>query len=451
MTAPSIDTRFEIPRDDSSDRTGPSIWDAETTEARQARRERQVALRAEVGSALAAGRELRAVLQQCAEAVVRQLEAAFARVWTLSDDGATLELQASAGLYTHTDGPHARVPVGRFKIGLIAEERKPHLTNDVLHDSRVSNPEWARREGMVAFAGYPLVVEERLVGVLAMFARRPLAEDTLDWLESIADLVAQGITRLRAEEEVRRLNADLERRVAERTAKLEEANRELEAFSYSVSHDLRAPLRHIAGFVQMLQKGSAAKLDDGGRRQLQVIADAAKQAGRMVDELLAFSRMGRAEIRHAPIDTARMVEDVRREVETEAGGRAIDWQIGALPDAFGEPAMVRLVWRNLLSNAVKFTRRAEHARIEVGGRADGGAAVFRVRDNGVGFDPQYTDKLFGVFQRLHRVEDFEGTGIGLANVRRIVQRHGGRVWADGEEGRGATFSFSLPLMRKAEG
>ncbi len=409
-----------------------------------------MALRAEVASALAAGRELRAVLQRCAEAVVRQLEAAFTRVWTLSGDGASLELQASAGLYTHTDGPHARVPVGKFKIGLIAQERKPHLTNDVLHDPRVSNPEWARREGMVAFAGYPLVVEQRLVGVMAMFARRPLAEDTLDWLESIADLVAQGITRLRAEEEVRRLNADLEHRVAERTAKLEEVNRELEAFSYSVSHDLRAPLRHIAGFVQMLQKGSEAKLDDAGRRQLQVIAEAAKQAGRMVDELLAFSRMGRAEIRHAPIDTARLVEDVRREVEAEAGGRAIDWQIGALPDALGEPAMVRLVWRNLLSNAVKFTRRAEHARIEVDGSADGGAVVFRVRDNGVGFDPQYKDKLFGVFQRLHRVEDFEGTGIGLANVRRIVQRHGGRVWADGAEGHGATFSFSLPLVRKDE-
>jgi signal transduction histidine kinase len=432
------------------DRAGPSRGEDETAADRLARRERQIALRTEVAAALAAGRGLRAVLQQCAEAIVRHLDAAFARVWTLSDDRAVLELQASAGLYTHTDGPHARVPVGKFKIGLIAQERKPHLTNDVLHDPRVSNPEWAGREGMVSFAGYPLAVEDRLVGVMAMFARQPLAQDTLDWLESIADLVAQGITRLRAEEDVRRLNADLERRVAERTAKLEEANRELEAFSYSVSHDLRAPLRHIAGFVQMLQKGSGAKLDDAGRRQLQVIADSAKQAGKMVDELLAFARMGRAEVRHAPIDTARMVGEVRREVEAEAGGREIDWRIGALPEAAGDPAMVRLVWRNLLSNAVKFTRQARAARIEVDGTVEGNEVVFRVRDNGIGFDPRYKDKLFGVFQRLHRAEDYEGTGIGLANVRRIVQRHGGRVWADGQEGGGATFSFTLPRPDRRE-
>lgn len=428
---------------------GVSPRESETDVGRQARREHQVALRAEVGSALAAGRELRAVLQQCAEALVRHLDAAFARVWTVSDDGTVLELQASAGLYTHTDGPHARVQVGKFKIGLIAEERKPHLTNDVLHDPRLSSPEWARREGMVAFAGYPLLVEDRLIGVMAMFARQPLAQDTLDWLKSVADLIAQGITRLRAEEQFRWLNADLERRVAERTARLEEANRELEAFSYSVSHDLRAPLRHIGGFVQMLQKGSAARLDDAGRRQLQVIADAAKQAGRMVDELLAFSRMGRAELRHTLIDTARMVEEVRREVEAEEAGRTIDWRFGLLPRVRGDPAMVRLIWRNLLSNAVKFTRRAENPCIEVNGAADGDKVVFQVRDNGVGFDSQYKDKLFGVFQRLHAVEDFEGIGIGLANVRRIVQRHGGRVWADAEEGRGAAFRFSLP--RPADG
>jgi PAS domain S-box-containing protein len=420
------------------------ITDRKAADALQARRVKQTALRGEVAAALASDGNLRGVLQHCCDALVRHLDAAFARVWTVDDAGAVLELQASAGLYTHIDGGHARVPVGKFKIGLIAEGRKPHLTNDVLHDPRVGNPEWARREGMVAFAGYPLLVEDRLVGVAALFARQPLPQDSLDWLASVADLIAQGITRRRAEEEVRRLNADLEDRVRARTAELEEANRELESFSYSVSHDLRAPLRHIGGFVQMLEKSSAAKLDAAGRRQLAVIKEAAAQARRMVDELLAFSRMGRADLRRTPVDMNRLVAEVRKEVEPEAQGRPIDWHVGDLPAVPADPAMLRLVWRNLLSNAVKFTRRAEPPRIKIDASVGSAEVVFRVADNGVGFDQQYVGKLFGVFQRLHAGDEFEGTGIGLANVRRIVTRHGGRVWAEGRAGEGATFYVALP-------
>ncbi|NUN95681.1 MAG: PAS domain S-box protein [Candidatus Omnitrophica bacterium] len=235
-----------------------------------------------------------------------------------------------------------------------------------------------------------------------------------------------------------------------RAERLAAANQELEAFSYSVSHDLRAPLRHVDGFVELLQKRIADTLDPQSRRYLDTIADSAKQMANLIDALLSFSRMARAEINTSEVKLGILLEEVLKELSPEISARNITWRIDPLPTVECDPALMKLVFQNLVGNALKFTRTREQARIEIGtepGRY--GEIVVHVRDNGVGFDKQYQAKLFGVFQRLHRKEDFEGTGIGLANVRRIILRHGGEVWAESEVGAGATFFFSIPMREEA--
>lgn len=251
--------------------------------------------------------------------------------------------------------------------------------------------------------------------------------------------------RKAAQVEIHRLNMELEQRVSDRTRELLASNRELEAFSYSVSHDLRAPLRHIQGFVSLLELELGPELSGKSLQHLETIAKSAKRMGNMIDDLLAFSRVGKADMLKARVNLDGLVREVIGDFQTETAGRKIDWRVHSLPDVHADRALLRMVFANLISNAVKFSANRTDAGIEVGSFAgSNGETVVFIRDNGAGFDPKYTDKLFGVFQRLHGREEFEGTGIGLANVQRIIHRHGGRVWAEGKVGEGATFSFSIP-------
>ena len=245
---------------------------------------------------------------------------------------------------------------------------------------------------------------------------------------------------------------DLEKRVTDRTAQLEAANKELESFAYSVSHDLRAPLRHIDGFIELLRKNTGPVRHQQSRHYMDTISDSAKKMGILIDDLLSFSRMGRKGMSFRQVALGPLVQDVIREFELGTADRIIDWHIGDLPVVSGDKAMLRLVLVNLVSNALKFTRPREKARIEIGslpGR-DSEVVIF-VRDNGVGFDMAYIEKLFGVFKRLHHADEFEGTGIGLANVHRIIDRHGGRTWAEGKVEKGATFYFALPRKQNGGG
>jgi len=288
-------------------------------------------------------------------------------------------------------------------------------------------------------------------------AVKSLRDGAADYVlkERLSELVPalQRALRLAAHEtnarnEIRRLTAELELRIGERKGEWQRASHEMETFSHSVSHDLRAPLIRIDGFADLLREYMGPRLGEKGRHYLDIIADSASKMGQMLEDLLAFSAMSHAELHHVRINLVALLQDVVKDLHAEAQHRVIDWVIGELPEVWGDPNLLRQAIHNLVANALKYTRNCPRARIEVGSRTADREMIFFIRDNGAGFDMKYADKLFGVFQRLHPDAEFEGHGCGLANVRRIIARHGGHTWAEGVPDHGATFSFSLPIGKE---
>ena len=334
---------------------------------------------------------------------------------------------------------------GRGPMGSAIRDGAPVLERGLPTDPEARR-ERAAQEGDEALIALPIKINGNMLGALAIYAAESdrFDEQEVKLLVDLAADLGYGIYALRNRTELERHRFRLEELVEQRTTELANTNRDVESFSYSVSHDLRAPLRHVQGYAELLREDAGSTLSSEARRYLQVIAGAGQEMGELIDDLLSFLRMNRAEMHEVSVDLDALVQEAIDSLELATEGRHITWQIASLPPVLGDAAMLRQVLASLLGNALKYTGPRDPAQIEIGSAGEeGGRVIVFVRDNGVGFDMRYVDKLFGVFQRLHHADEFKGRGIGLANVRRIIARHGGRVWAEGKTGEGATFYFTL--------
>jgi PAS domain S-box-containing protein len=496
------------------------------------------------------------MLRNCAQLAVHRLDVAFSRIWTIDPSGTMLELKASAGLYSHTNGPHARIPVGQFKIGQIARERRPHLTNAVIGDPKIHDQDWATREQMVAFAGYPLLVGQRLVGVWAMFSRKPISERTLTAVESVAHGLALGIEKCEATLALRESMADTRKlaMVASRTsnaviitcpngkiewvndsfvsmteyhlaevlgrkpgsflqgpktdhetinlmreclrdgrgfkteilnysksgreywlaidtqpirdsagnitnfvavesditsskllvAELDRSNKELEQFAYVASHDLQEPLRIISSFAQLLARRYKNQLDADANDFIAFIVDGAVRMQTLINDLLAYSRVGTRGNEKRPVRLDDTLDRALANLRVAIDESHAEFTRDPLPTLMADASQITQLFQNLVGNALKY-RAADPPRIHISAQQEGNEWLISIRDNGIGIDPLYLERIFVIFQRLHTREQYPGTGIGLAICQKIVERHGGRIWVDSKQGQGSIFHFTLPI------
>ncbi|GAC1423614.1 MAG: hypothetical protein NVS4B1_06550 [Ktedonobacteraceae bacterium] len=421
-----------------------------------AERTRLVNLIASISDALIWKGALPAILQRCCEALVETLDVAFARIWTLDEQEQILLLQASAGLYTHLNGSHSHVPVGLFKIGLIAAERLPHLTNAVIGDPRVSDQEWAKREGMVSFAGYPLIIEGRIVGVMAVFARHPLPTMTLDTMKAAAKSIALSIDHKQIEQERERLLLATQQAREQAEDALEARN----AFLSSVSHDLKTPLTSIKGNAQMLQlrikRGTLSSPQDIIRLQqgLETIETSVKKMRTMIDDLLDLAQLQagqKLEFDTSEEDFVALVQRIVQEQQGTTTRHQLHFQT-TLTELLIAIDAVRLerVMGNLLNNAIKYSPVGGKITIslsqEHGETSDW--AVLALQDEGIGIPAADLPHIFEPFRRADNSKGkIQGTGVGLTSAAQIIQQHAGTITVESEEGVGTLFTIRIPLLK----
>jgi PAS domain S-box-containing protein len=429
----------ELSRDGRKVFTGfiRDISERKQAEELRAAHARQIAVRADVSMAFGREESLKTILGECGEAIVRHLDAAFARIWTLSDDGQMLELQASAGMYTHLDGSHSRIPIGQFKIGMIVKERKPHLTNDVLNDPRISDRTWAQKEGMASFAGYPLSVGDRAIGVLAMFSRKQLTPDTTEILASGADLIAQGIERKRAQEALQMTQAELAR-VSRLTTMGE--------LAASIAHEVNQPLTAVTNnsnaCLRLLAAGNL-KPEVLQRALEEIVADGTR-ASAVVARIRGFIKKAPAE--KNPLDINEVIQEVLVVAGRELleNGVLVDCQLSkALPLVLADRVQLQQVLLNLIMNGIEAmiaVTDQPHSLWVESGLDESGEILVEVRDSGTGLGSK-ADRVFTPFFTTKA----NGMGMGLSISQSLVENHGGRLWAMPNSPMGAVFSFTLPV------
>ena len=398
--------------------------------------------------------ETRQLLKDCCLIAVDEGKFQCASIGMINDETGKIETSATAGLANNLiEASLLQNPIlNVLKTG-------KHFISNIISSDKNLKAEWKKESlayGFASFAALPIKVQGKVAGTFCIFSNEVCFFDELEisLLDELATDISFALEYIhiesehkRAEKEIYKLNEELEQRVIDRTSLLESANKELEAFSYSVSHDLRAPLRAISGFSQILMQDYKDSLDEEGRKLCSLVVNNASRMGQLIDDLLEFSHVGRSDISHAIIKMEDLVNQVFAELSQDLKKENLNFSVQKIPDCVGDITLIRQVWTNLLSNAIKYSSTREHPVISVGFEQKNAEIVYYIKDNGVGFDMQYADKLFGVFQRLHSAKEFQGTGVGLAIVQRIIRRHLGKVWAVAEVENGATFYFSIPLNK----